>query len=155
MNPLPLVRPSKESRGLKPYVYTAEIIPAVWDEMEAMLERAFKYNYGMLSKAAIFNWLVDGSATAFATTRDNRLIMVLVVMKVDYAHYSAARIIACAGRELQGAMQFIDALEAWALTQGCVEIEAWCRPAMVRLTRRLGWLPKLTMVSRDLRRKLQ
>ena len=49
----------------------------------------------------------------------------------------------------------LDALEAWALTFGAVEIEGYCRPAMARLTRRLGWKFKLMIVSRDLRRRLQ
>lgn len=145
----------KNSAKLTPYLYTPEIIPAVWDEMEAMLQPSFQHAKGTLDPKQIYQWLCDETAVAFATTRYNRLVMLMIVMKVDYASYSALRIIACAGKELRGAMEHIHVLEAWALTRGCLELEAWCRPAMVRLTRRLGWEPKFTIVSRDLRRTLQ
>lgn len=152
---LPGMPVDHKSKELQPYVYHPSLIPAVWDELEAMLHRSFEHAKGTIDPKQVYKWLCDEDAVAFATTREGRLEMAMVVMKVDYAQYSVVRIIACAGKNLKGAMNFVYALEAWALTQGCVELEAWCRPAMVRLTRRLGWEPKFMIVSRDLRRKLQ
>ena len=130
------------------------MIPAVWDELESVLAPAFEAGEGILSRRDIYNWLMEDHAVAFSTMKDGKITSVLIVMKVRYSEYSVARIVACAGKNLRGAMKFIDALEAWALTQGCVEIEGWCRASVARLVRPLGWKPKLTIVSRDLRHKL-
>ena len=143
------------SAKLEAYVYRPELIPLVWGEMENVLEKCFEKTAGILSAEQVYQWLTEGTAIAFATVKENRLEAVLIVTKVNYAKYSIARIVACGGMNLKGAMQFIDALEAWAFTHGCVEIEAWCETPVARLVRRYGWKSKLTIVSRDLRRKLQ
>ena len=155
MSTLTTTLPGTGSGNLEPYVYRPELIPLVWDEMEAVLMPCFEATNGMLNSKQVYEWLMQEHAVAFATVRNGRLAAVLVVLKVNYASYSVARIIACAGKDLKGAMQFIDALEAWALTQGCVEIEGWCLKSAARLVRRYGWKDKLTIVTRDLRRRLQ
>lgn len=152
---LTTIAPGTSSAKLEPYVYTPESIPLMWDELESVLQRCFDRSYGMLDPQQVRHWLMHGLATAFATVRDGRIVAAFIVMKVDYPTYSVARILLCAGKDLRGAMRFVDALDAWALTQGCVEIDAWCRPGMARLVRRWGWHHKLAIVSRDLRRKLQ
>lgn len=109
----------------------------------------------MLSAEHLYDWLVHEHATAFATVKNGRLVAVLIVMTVNYSNYRVARIIACGGKDLRGAMEFVDALEAWAFTQGCVEIEGWVLEPMRRLSKWLGWKTKRTIIYRDLRRKLQ
>ena len=141
--------------SLKPYVYLAEQIPLAWEALEPFMQRAVAAGRGEITVEVIYQMLVNQEALAFVTLEGDKVEAMLVVRLIDYSTYRAARIIACSGRRLAEAMQFIDALEAWALTQGAVEIEAWCRPAMTRLVRRFGWQPKLAIVSRDLRRKLQ
>jgi len=143
------------SGELSLYVYKSETIPLVWDEMEALLLPGFESAGGMVTSADVYKWLVNRDAVAFATVRDEKIVAVIVVTKVNYSTYSAARIVACAGKGLKEAAKFLDALEAWAFTQGCVEIEGWCSKSMARLARRCGWEEKLTMIYRDIRRKLQ
>lgn len=140
---------------LEPIRYTPEMIPHVWGALAPMLERSLRHARGTMVLDEFREMLLDGSATCFATVKEARIELMLVILPVDYATYRVARILACSGKGLKEASQFLDALEAWALTQGCVEIEGWCRPAMVRLTQRLGWQPKFTIVSRNLRGKLQ
>lgn len=120
-----------------------------------MIERGLRHARGTMLLDEFRVMLLNGSATCFATIKYARIELMLVVLPVDYATYRVARILACSGRGLKEAAQFLDALEAWALTQGCVEIEGWCRPAMVRMAQRLGWQPKFTIISRNLRGKLQ
>lgn len=143
------------SGELKRYFFSPEEIPAVWPEMDDLLQSSIRYSHGTLTSESLHAALLENRAKAICTIRDNRLALVLIVSPIHYATYSSMQILACSGSGLKEAMQHIDALEAWALTQGCVEIEAWCRPAMVRLSRRLGWQQKTVIVSRDLRRKLQ
>ena len=138
-----------------PVIYPIETIPHVWEEMEAILAASDTISGGMITVELLKHWLLNGDATAFSITKYGQMESVLVIMKVDYATYSVARVVAYAGKDFIGTMQFVDALEAWALMQGCVELEGWCREEVVKLVSRYGWNPKLTIVSRNLRGKLQ
>lgn len=146
---------SSAKSPLFPHVFEPSQIEAIWPELEPFILASVEKSFGMQTVNQVHDLLLKGHAHAFCTMRDNRLVMVLVVRLIEYATFGAARIIACAGKELKEATQFISALEAWALTQGAVELEGWCRPAVARLVRRLGWRTKVEMVTLDLRRKLQ
>ena len=143
------------SGKLEPFVYSKEAIPEIWPEMEELLSTCFEETKGMLDSKTTYEWLLEGYATAFATIQENKMIAVLIVMPVQYSAFRSARVIACGGGDLRMATKFIDALEAWALMQGCVELEAWCRPVVARLIHGFGWEHKHTVLYRDLRRKLQ
>lgn len=148
-------RPGTSSDKLQGYIVADEFLPMMWPELEQMLHRSVEYHQGTLSLKTIYEWLTNGHASAFVVTKDNRIQLVMILNIVTYSSFKAVRIAACAGKNLKESMKFIHELECWALTQGCVEIEAWCRPAMVRLVQRFGWMPRSTIVTRDLRRKLQ
>lgn len=135
--------------------YHDEEILDVWEELRPLLERSAEVSYGMLTVEATQELILKHGAVVFATVRDNQFEAAIVVQKISYSTYAVARIIACAGRNLEEFMQEIDALEAWALANDCVEIEAWCRASMMRLVRRFSFHPKVMIVTRDLRRKLQ
>jgi hypothetical protein len=146
---------SSDKERLYPQVYGRDNIAVVWEEVEPLLQKSVEVSRGMITLERIKNLLAQEEAVAFCTLRDNKVQAVLVTQIIQYCSYRSARIIACAGRELRGAMEFISVLDAWAMSQGAVEIEGWCRPEMVRLTRRLGWKEKFVCVTRDLRRTLQ
>jgi hypothetical protein len=147
---------TSSGRGeLTPWVFTQEQIAPSWEELEVFIARSVEKSKGTITVAAIQESLLAGHATAFATARNGKFEAVLVVRIVDYLHYRAARIIACAGKNLREAKPFAESFEAWALTQGAVEIEAFCRPAVSRLLRYFGYEIKFNLVSKDLRRKLQ
>lgn len=150
-----LTRRPDSAQPLLPYVISTVKIPAYWDSIEPFIARSVEHSNGQVTCEQIRDMLETAQATAFLTMRGQKIIAVLVVRLAYYASYTSARIIACAGSELKAAHKFIDCIEAWALTQGAVELEGWCRPAMIRLTQRMGWTVKTTIVARDLRRKLQ
>lgn len=140
---------------LEPAIYSAESIPHIWEWLSPFIQSSLRYAQGTMTLEEFRLLLERGEATCFATVREGQPVLVLVIIPVSYATYKVARVIALAGREVKAAMQFFDALEAWALTQGCVEIEGWCRPAMVKFTRALGFKQKFAIISRDLRGRLQ
>jgi hypothetical protein len=140
---------------LIPWVFKPEQIEGSWPDMEELVQRSVDESKGTVTTEMLKAMLVAGEATAFATARNGRLVAILIVRVIEYATYKAARVIACAGKDLRGASKFADAFEAWALTNGAVEIEAWCRPVMVKLMRRFGYEEKFSIVARDLRRRLQ
>lgn len=140
---------------LRPVVLWANDAVGSWGELEPFIQKSVDKSQGMISVARIREMVERREASVFATLCDNRYVAVLVVEVVQYATYRAARIVACAGRDLREAAKFINVLEVWARGYECIEIEGWCRPAMVKLVQRLGWQPKISIVTWDLRRTLQ
>lgn len=143
------------SGDLKCAVFASSEISAVWGELSAMLVPCVQNSNGILSLEMLERWLLHEQAVAFATIRDNRIIAVVVVMPVFYSTYSVARVVAFAGKGAKDCMNFLPALETWAFTHGCVEIEGWCLPPVARLMRKLGWKQEHVRMTLDLRRKLQ
>jgi hypothetical protein len=146
---------SRDRSALIPWIFKPEQIEGSWADMEELVQRSVDESKGTVTTEMLRQMLVAGEATAFATARNGRLVAILIVRVIEYATYKAARVIACAGKDLRGASKFADAFEAWALTNGAVEIEAWCRPVMVKLMKRFGYDAKFTVVTKDLRRHLQ
>lgn len=141
----------------KPFMFTSDEVPGVWPEVEPILARCVEISQGMLTLENLYEMLCKryNLATLFITLRDNKVESALILWVVQYGAYRAAQIVAFAGKNLLQCHEYIEVLDTWARKLDCVEIEGWCRPEMARLVRRLGWQPKLTMMTRDLRRKLQ
>lgn len=152
---LTTIRPGINSDRAVPVVYRTEDIPAVLDLLDPFLQRSADESFGMADLDYLQKMLLSGNAHAFAMVRQGMPVFVIVVAMVEYATFRSARILACAGENLRGASQYFDALAAWALTQGAVEIEGWCRPSMVRFAKRFGWRPRVQIIIKDLRGKLQ
>lgn len=153
---IPRLHSHFEVRPIEVVVFTSDQIQFAWNELEPFIQRSIDASCnGEMLAEQVRELLMKQEAIAFATVRDGKLMMVLVARMVSYATFNSVRILTCAGTGLKDAMKFLDALEAWALTQGAVEIEAFCRPAMYRLARRLGWVQKRIWITRDLRRRLQ
>ena len=152
---LTTIPPGTSSDKLAAWVFTNEQIPLVWEQIEPFIEKSVEASQGTITTRMIYDMLCEGSAVAIGTADGTEIKLVTVLRRIEYANYSAARIIAMAGTGLREAHRFIEAVEAWAISLDCVELEGWCRPAVTKLLRRLGWKPKFTIVTRDLRRKLQ
>lgn len=141
---------------LEPNIANPGQIESMWEEIEPLMQRSIDNTpAGMLTVDVIFELLIHNQAALMYTSRGSKIVMALVVQKVHYSTYCVARVIALAGTELSSAYSFLDVLAAWCLTMGCVEIEAWCSPALARFHRRAGFKHKTTIVSLDLRGKLQ
>lgn len=143
------------NRKLEARVYDKEGIGFIWPEIEPILERSVEVSKGMIGMDSLESMLAKDEATAFVLLENGRVQAVLVARVIPYNTYNAARIIACAGIDLAGAMEYWDVLESWALLRDCSEIEGWCNPSMARLVGRFGFKTKKHIVTRDLRSKLQ
>lgn len=142
--------------GLYPFVLLKDEVPAFWDFLEPMLERSVKHSHGMCTTESIHQWLLNGEAVCIGTAVESEPRAVFICRPVHYVTYIAGRIIAAAGKDLGPSMAYFHIVEEWAIGIGASEIEAWCRPAMVRLLRRHAWRRKgLELMSFDIRRKLQ
>lgn len=142
-------------RKLELFIYSKEEIEEFWPELEPFIARACKASQGMMDVESVHKNLLDAYCVAFSTVYDGAITSVTVVRLVEYADHKVLRITACAGRDIAAAMKYLPLVEAWGFAQGADELEAWCRPGMVRLLRKYGWKTKFTAVSRNIRRTLQ
>lgn len=142
--------------GLYPFVLLKDEVPGAWDTIEPMLERSVRHSHGMCTLESLREWLCEGAATLIGTAVADEPRAVFVCRPVHYVTYTSCRIVAAAGRDLGPSMGFFHIVENWAISIGACEVEAWCRPAMVRLLQRYSWKRKgLELMTFDLRRKLQ
>jgi hypothetical protein len=135
--------------------FAQDTIGLVWDELVPMLQRSVDASHGMMSVEVLRDWLREGVAAAFVTLRDGVPESVVVLNVVVYAHYRAARIIACGGERLDHAMRNFDMVKSWALLNNCQEIEGWVNPPLTRLTKKWGFRLRKHIISYNLREKLQ
>lgn len=149
--------PGTNSANLVAHLFFKEELPFIWEELEDFLRRSAETTNGSTTVKYLQDVLLAGEAIVFAALRDNKIIGVVVARFVEYPGYVAARILACAGSEAQKCRELLEEpLESWALKGGAVEIEGLCcNPAMVRFVRRFGYKPRVTTVTKDLRRRLQ
>jgi hypothetical protein len=142
-------------KGLYPFVLLKEVIPTHWPFLEPMVARSVAKSKGTVTVEVIHDALISGEVVCIGTAADEEPEMMIVIQAIRYQTYTAARIIAAAGKNLKDAMAFWHVVEAWALGVKAVEVEAWCRPSVERFLRRYGARHKFSIVSWDLRRKLQ
>jgi len=145
----------RKDKGWNVYLMHQVEVPVLWELLEPLLARAVQHGRGMVTCEGMRELLFQGVARAFILLEDDQIRAIFVAKPVCYDKYRAVRIIAAAGRGMKHAMAQLHVLEAWALTLEAVEVEGWCRPAMERLLRKYGFKYKATIVSLDLRRKLQ
>lgn len=149
---------SSASSGLSPRAYSPGDAMANWDLLEPYVEKSLRWARGTITTPQLKQMVADGVATAFAMIEeDGTPAMALIATIVQYQTYRAARVLACAGNKLEIAAQYAEVLEMWAYSLGASELEAWCRPAMVRLLARepFNFEFRFTIVSRSLRRYMQ
>lgn len=142
---------------LQPYAFYGEAeVGSVWRTIEPFIERSVRaHTFETITTAGIRELLVNGDAIVFALEKDGELVLVLTATIVQYPHYASARIVSISGRHLREASRYLHILEEWAKSQHAIMLEAWCRPAMVRMLRSLGWTERTTLVTRSLKRALQ
>lgn len=143
------------SDRLLPFVWYKGDAMLHWDRYEHLVVDSVAHSKGTLTVAGVAEALQNGSACAMGTERNGEVVMILVARIVEYETFNSARIVAMAGRNLREAHKFMHLLEEWAFAQGAVELEGWCRPAVQRLLQRMGWKHKFSIMTYDLRRRLQ
>lgn len=141
--------------GVHAFVLLKEDLPGWWDTIEPFIARSVAHSQGTVTVEGIKESLCEGVRVCIGAAYRGEPFLVAVLRPVSYQTYIAARIEAIAGRNIKQAACCMPVIAQWARDIGAVELEAWCRPAVVRLLQRWGWKPKFTIVTLDLRRNLQ
>lgn len=141
----------------KAWQIAPEHINDAWEHIGPEFERALQYARGELSIVDVYKQLVTGMMQAWEIVEEDEPRLVFVTEIVNYPQYRAVRIVLAAGRGLKNAREFQRNFEAWALSNGCLEIECCCRPSMVRFLKRIypEFAPVYTVLRKNLRGGLQ
>lgn len=126
-----------------------------WDRYEHMVESSLRHSMGTLTLDTMKKGVEEGVYTAFGTECGEEIRLIVLARIVDYDTFRVGHIGAMAGKGLKEASEYLHVLEEWAFSQGAVELHGWCRPAIGRLLLRYGWRHKFSVMSFDLRRRLQ
>jgi hypothetical protein len=148
--------PAPNPPGLFPLILWKGEVLERWEELEPLIVRSCKHSQGSMSVEWVKKALLNGEAICMCTVENHEIVFATVTEIVNYPKYRVAVITAAAGSRAEESWhRFSHILEEWAFSMGALEIQAYTRPAMARLLRRLGFQPKFTIVSKDLRRRLQ
>lgn len=145
----------RKLQGLNAFVLHSEEVEVLWPLLETFYARSIRMSKGTMSLASLQQQLFSKQAVAIVMLDNDTIVAAFAGRVVEYDSYRAFRITAAAGFQMKEALARIDVLITWALKQGVTELEGWCRPAMVRLLRPAGFKPKFTIVTLDIRRKMQ
>lgn len=144
------------SADCRAHIFTREDLHLIWEELQPFLMSSIEQSPGWTLEA-LQKVITDGDAVVFTLFKKERLVWMIVAQFINYPMYRAARIIAHAGVDFKKATEFNQILEDWASMGGAVELEGCCADErVVRLVGRApGWKKKYTVMSKDLRGKLQ
>jgi hypothetical protein len=129
---------------------TVEQLPAVASWLLPLYDKAIAHSKG--------DWTLEDALRLFVNSQhllyllyDNGCVIAFIQGQfVYYPQRTVFLVTLAAGKLLQYA-DSIKTLESTVAAQGAVEIEAWCRPSMERLLRRMGFKHKYNVVRKPIR----
>lgn len=131
-----------------------EDVEYFFDQAAPLLQKALKYADGELTVWDIKRLIGKGLMQLWLGVQQGEVETVMVTEIADYPAKRIVRVVALAGR-ISPYLHVFEMIKEWAVVNGAVELEAWCRPAMSRLLRRYGFSKRHEIVRCDLRRYWQ
>lgn len=102
-----------------------------------LLHKALRYSRGEMSVADVLYLVAEGVCQLWVGGEEDVKTVMLTEL-VDFPQKRVARIVALAGETAHYASTF-EAIQRWAAANGASELEAYCRPSVVRLAKRYGF----------------
>lgn len=125
-----------------------------FDQAAPLIAKALKYADGELTVWDVKKLVQEGLMQLWIGYDGDEAETVMVTEISLFPAKKVVRVVALAGR-IAPYLHVWELVKEWAVMNGAVEIEAWCRPAMTRLLRRYGFTKRYEVVRCDLRRYLQ
>jgi hypothetical protein len=138
-------------QGLEVYTLPPE---DVTEEVYELLDRAMQYSEGEMNVGWLLRRHAVGMVQLFVGTRDGGLECVMATEFVQYPLRKTLQILAVAGNA-KPFRPFFTFIDFWAEENGADAVDAWCRPSMARMLRRVGFKPVRQMVRREIERSVQ
>lgn len=129
---------------------SVEQLPLVASWLLPLYDKAVRYSSDDWSREDALRMFVDGQHLVYVLYENGMLVAFVQGQFVYYPKRTVFLVTLAAGKLLQYA-NLIKTLESTVAAQGAVEIEAWCRPSMERLLRRMGFKFKYSVVRKPIR----
>ncbi len=134
--------------------YVGVEVEEVVASIAPLLKKALKHAKGEIDLWSVLEHIKNEHMQLWIGRVDGEVQIVVVTEIQQYPLKRVVRLVAVAGK-VQPFMEMWERIQGWAVMNGAVEIEVWCRPAVTRLLRRLNFKKVHDIVRLDLRRKMQ
>ena len=115
-------------------------IESLWLGVRPLVQKALKHAEGALTTTDILRFLLNSRMHLWVGFKDKAVFTAVIVEVIKYPRHKICRIITTAtasGHEFDAWYPtMFKNVEKWALSQGCIAFEAWCRKG---LARKLKW----------------
>ena len=128
-------------------------IEDLWFGASPLLQKALNHAEGALSTTDVLRMILNGQMHLWVGFQDNKIFTAIVTEFINYPRHKICRIITTAtetGHDLdEWYPTMLEHVGEFALSEGCVALEAWCRKG---LARKLDWDHEHSVVYKVLNR---
>ena len=126
----------------------------LWFGARPLIQKALDHAEGALTTTDALRLVLNGRMHLWVGFDNNEIFVALLTEIIDYPRHKICRIITTAtqtGHDFdEWYPTMFDNVEKFALSEGCIALEAWCRKG---LARKLDWDHEHSVVYKVLNRK--
>ena len=115
-------------------------IEDIWFGARRLIQIALNHAEGALSTTDVLRMILNGQMHLWVGFQDNKIFTAIVTEFINYPRHKICRIITTATQTGHDFDEWYPTMfqnvEEFALSEGCVALEAWCRKG---LARKLDW----------------
>ena len=127
----------------------------LWFGARPLIQKALNHAEGALSTTDVLRMILNGQMHLWVGFQDNKIFTAIVTEIINYPRHKICRIITTAtetGHDLdEWYPTMLKHVEEFALGEGCVALEAWCRKG---LARKLDWDHEHSVVYKVLKQEV-
>lgn len=137
---------------MSPYLIHRADVAAAWPDAAVLLSPALATGDGELDIGQLRQLCLSGAASLILCKNGDagEVRLALAIEFQDFPAYRVGNVIACGGTGIIADRECVAAVKGWLKENGCLYMQAWCKPAQARLWRRIGLLPKYQIVRCEL-----
>ena len=128
----------------------------LWFGARPLIQKALNHAEGALSTTDVLRMILNGQMHLWVGFQDNQIFTAIVTEIIHYPRHKICRIITTAtetGHDLdEWYPTMLKHVEEFALSEGCVALEAWCRKG---LARKLDWDHEHSVVYKVIKRNTE
>ena len=128
----------------------------LWFGARPLIQKALNHAEGALSTTDVLRMILNGQMHLWVGFQDNQIFTAIVTEFINYPRHKICRIITTAtetGHDLdEWYPTMLKHVEEFALNEGCVALEAWCRKG---LARKLDWDHEHSVVYKVIKRNTE
>lgn len=126
-----------------------------WGVIAPMLEKAIEHNHQELTLVDVANMIVEEKSQLWVIIHNRQPKAACVTEIIQYPRKKVCRIVLLGGTSFEEWKDILIDLENWALMNGCIELDAYCRPGMARKAKVMGFEEGAIVMTKNLRGRLQ